>query len=96
MSQIVKPFRPSGLIRLRRLFSDERATSRLDDYRSGSCQRIVSMPNRVQINPKSNRHLPHGRHLFTRFKDARADSPEQLIPDLHIDRNTGSLDVKSV
>ena len=96
MSQIGKTFRPSGLVYLWRLLSDERAPSRLDHDRSGACQRIVGVPNRIEIDPEGHRDLPHGRHLLTRFKNAGADRSEELVPDLHIDRNTGSLDMKRV
>ena len=96
MSQIDKTCRPSGLIYLRWVFSDKRAPGRLDYNRSCSCQRIVGMPDSIKIDPEAYRDLPHCRHFFTRFKDASADSPEQLISDLDIDRNTGPLYVESI
>ena len=96
MGQVGKTFRPSGLVRLGRLLSDERAPGRLDRNRSGSRPRIIGVPNCIEIYSEGHRDLPHGRHLFTRFEDAGADSPEQLVSDLHIDRNTGSLYVNGV
>ena len=96
MRQIGKTVRPSILIQFRQLLSNERAPGGLDRDRPGSGQRIVGMPNRVEVYPESHRSLPHGWHLLTRFKNAGADSPEQLVSDLHIDGNARSLYVKRV
>ena len=43
------------------------------------------MTDRVEVNLKSDGNLSHGGHSFTRFEDPRADGPEHLIADLHVD-----------
>lgn len=96
MGQIGKTFRPSDFVSLGRMLSDERAPGRSDRNCPSSRQRFIGVPNCIEIYSEGHRDLPHGRHFFTRFEDAGADSPKQLVPDLHIDRNTGSLYVKSI
>jgi hypothetical protein len=92
MGEIIDAFRLRRLIGGRRLLGNESASSRLDSDRAGSRQRVVGVANRVEIDPQGDRDLSHGGHSVAWLDDACPDSPKDVVTDLHVDRDAGSLD----
>ena len=60
--------------------------------RARPLQFVVGVADGVQVDAQGDGDLAHGRHLVAGPEHARAHHPQELLAQLHIDRDPRSLD----